>query len=193
MYSVHGALLQGRRERDPARSAASTELNTYIVQTNSITIQCHFSYHNSFTFTLKKSEKNKKLREKNKKFRKKIRNFKVLSTTMLFMDDEDKAPEKLREYWKDDPVHMTAEGYEELVTAVTKVISSATFNRPAHGRPGKSSGHHAGGRGGSRGGSRKQSQWVCEDNTVAHRRDEDSSGGYKKFCGGRDQPNPPPG
>jgi hypothetical protein len=27
MYSVHGALLQGRIDRDPARSAASTELN----------------------------------------------------------------------------------------------------------------------------------------------------------------------
>jgi hypothetical protein len=126
-------------------------------------------------------------------FGKKIRNFKVLSTTMLFLDDEDKAPEKLREFWKDDPVHMTAEGYEELVTAVTKVISTATFNRPAQGRPGKSSGYHGGGRGSSRGGSRKRSQWVCEDDTVAHRRDEDSSGGYKKFCGGRDQPNPPRG
>jgi hypothetical protein len=107
------------------------------------------------------------------------------------MDDVDKAPEKLKEFWKDDPVHMTAEGYEELVTAVSKVISTATFNRPAHGRPGKSGGHHAGGRGGSRGGSRKRSQWVCEDDTVAHRRDEESSGGYKKFCGGRDQPIPP--
>jgi lysophospholipase L1-like esterase len=122
-------------------------------------------------------------------FGKKIRNFKVLSTTMLFMDDVDKAPEKLKEFWKDDPVHMTAEGYEELVTAVSKVISTATFNRPAHGRPGKSGGHHAGGRGGSR----KRSQWVCEDDTVAHRRDEDSSGGYKKFCGGRDQPHTPRG
>jgi hypothetical protein len=120
-------------------------------------------------------------------FGKKIRNFKVLSTTMLFMEDVDKAPEKLREFWKDDPVHMTAEGYEELVTAISKVISNATFNRPAPGRPGKSGGHHAGGRGGSR----KRSQWVCEDDTVAHRHDEDSSGGYKKFCGGRGQPQPP--
>jgi hypothetical protein len=55
-------------------------------------------------------------------FGKKIRNFKVLSTTKLFMEDEETAADKLRELWRDDPVHMTGAGYEELVTAITNVI-----------------------------------------------------------------------
>jgi hypothetical protein len=112
-------------------------------------------------------------------FGKKIRNFKVLSTTKLFMEDEEAAADKLREFWKDDAVHMTGAGYEELVTAITNVISSAKFNRPYVG----------GGRGRAslaatgRGQIRKRQQWVCEDDTLAHRTYNEGRGGYKKFRG----------
>jgi hypothetical protein len=63
-------------------------------------------------------------------YSKRIRNFKVLSTTMLFMDDTDNAADKLRAFWKDNAVHMTQEGYTELVNAVVNVITTATYTRP---------------------------------------------------------------
>jgi hypothetical protein len=74
---------------------------------------------------------------------------------------------------------MTGASYEELVTAITNVISSAKLNRPFVG----------GGRGRAslaatgRGQIRKRQQWVCEDDTLAHRTYNEGRGGYKKFRG----------
>jgi hypothetical protein len=104
---------------------------------------------------------------------KRIRNFKVLSTTMLFMSDTETAAEKLRSFW-DEAVHMTPEGYTELVEEVVKVITTATFTRPpTEAQLGNS------GRG------RKRKQWVSADDTLAHRRyGDDLRDGGKRFRGG---------
>jgi hypothetical protein len=107
---------------------------------------------------------------------KRIRNFKVLSTTMLFMGDTDTAADKLRAFWKDDAVHMTPEGYAELVEAVVKVITTATYTRPPTNTQMGNSGK-----------GRKRKQWVSADDTLAHRRygDDFRDGGKRLRGGGR--------
>jgi hypothetical protein len=56
---------------------------------------------------------------------KKIRSFKVLNTTRLIMgDDAEEAVDNLRTFWREDPVHMTQEGYNALLT----------MQRTRHGR-----------------------------------------------------------
>jgi hypothetical protein len=97
-------------------------------------------------------------------FGEKIRNFKALSTTRLFMEDEETAADKLREFWKDNALHMTAEGYEELVTAITNVISSAKFNQPVQGGGARANLSTAGGSG-----SVRTSLWPTGDTTTAGR------------------------
>jgi hypothetical protein len=100
-------------------------------------------------------------------FGKKIRNFKVLSTTRLFGDNVEETAEKIRSFWKEDPVHMTPEGYSVLVEAIVDVASNAAYNRPTAGLRGKSA------RGNSTPGQRKRSHWVTEDDILAHRRYKD--------------------
>jgi hypothetical protein len=65
-------------------------------------------------------------------FGKRIRSFKVLLTTKLVMGGEDDdAAENIRRFWKEDAVHMTAEGYDTLVTALAELATTATYKRPA--------------------------------------------------------------
>jgi hypothetical protein len=63
---------------------------------------------------------------------KKIRSFKVRNTTQLIMgDDTEEAVENLRTFWREDPVHMTQEGYNALLTRVPYWIWLRT--RPSSG------------------------------------------------------------
>jgi hypothetical protein len=103
---------------------------------------------------------------------KKIREFKVLNTTTLIMgNDMEDAVDNIRNYWRDDPVHMTPEGYIALLTAILDTAETATFKRPYN---------KVGGKGGNTtvGGGRKRRQWVSEDDALAHRQY-----GNKKFAG----------
>jgi hypothetical protein len=92
---------------------------------------------------------------------KRIKAFKVLLTTKLVMgDDEDDAAENIRRFWREDAVHMTTEGYDTLVTALSNLASTAAFKRPVK------QDSASGGRG------VKRKQWVSEDDTLAHRTDD---------------------
>jgi hypothetical protein len=94
---------------------------------------------------------------------KKIREFKVLNTTTLIMgDDMEDAVDNIRSYWKDDPVHMTTDGYNALLTAILDTAETATFKRPYQKVGGKTVNAKAGG-------GRKRRQWVIEDDALAHR------------------------
>jgi hypothetical protein len=51
------------------------------------------------------------------------------SPLKLLTEDEETAADKIRNYWSEDPVHMVSEGYTELVDALMKLLTTATFNR----------------------------------------------------------------
>jgi hypothetical protein len=94
-------------------------------------------------------------------FGKRIKAFKVLLTTKRVMGgDEDDAAENIRRFWREDAVHMTAEGYDTLVTALSNLAATAAFKRPVK------QDSVSGGRG------IKRKQWVSEDDTLAHRTDD---------------------
>jgi hypothetical protein len=98
---------------------------------------------------------------------KRIRSFKVPNATQLIMgDDEESAAANLRNFWREDAVHMTDEGYDTLVEALAEMAISGTFKRPANttqaSRPPARS--HSTPRGGM-----KRRQWVSEDDILAHR------------------------
>jgi hypothetical protein len=106
-------------------------------------------------------------------FGKKIRSFKVLSTTLLLTgDDAEETADKIRAYWREDPVHMTTEGYTELVEAVINTAVSAAYNRPSGSAKKKQDAAPAR--------SVKRKQWVSEDDTLAHRRTGSSSYQHEK-------------
>jgi hypothetical protein len=107
-------------------------------------------------------------------FGKKIRSFKVLSTMLLITgrEDTDEAAAKVRALWRDDAVHMTEDGYSALASAILEQMSSGSYNRPVSQRTAKP----------ERVKKVKRSQWVSQDDTLAHRRDEGSL--HKKFRGG---------
>jgi hypothetical protein len=113
-------------------------------------------------------------------FGKKIRSFKVLLTTKLVMGGEDDdAADNIRRFWKDDAVHMTAEGYDTLVSALAELATTATYKRPATNKNGGGSGggnntEGGGNSGNSRGMKRKR--WVSEDDTLAHRNYDNERG-----------------
>jgi lysophospholipase L1-like esterase len=100
-------------------------------------------------------------------FGKKINSFKVPNAAKLVMGDE--VVDNLRKYWNDDPVHMTSEGYDALLSSIMDIAETATFKRPII-KPVHSSG--------TRGGGIKRRQWIIEDDTLAHRQY-----GNKKFAG----------
>jgi hypothetical protein len=107
-------------------------------------------------------------------FGKKIRSFKVLSTMLLITgrDDTDAAAAKVRALWRDDAVHMTEDGYAALASAILEQMGSGSYNRPAGQRTAKP----------ERVRKIKRSQWVSQDDTLAHRKDEGNH--HKKFRGG---------
>jgi hypothetical protein len=101
-------------------------------------------------------------------FGKKIRSFKVLSTMLLLTgDDAEATADKIRAYWREDPVHMTTDGYTELVEAVINTAVSAAYNRPVGNVKKKQDAAPAR--------NVKRKQWVSEDDTLAHCRTGSSS------------------
>jgi DNA polymerase/3'-5' exonuclease PolX len=63
---------------------------------------------------------------------KKIRNFTVMSPLQLFPNDSDCEEEQEKiVFWGTDPVHLTAEGYDELVKALAEAAVSGTYERAA--------------------------------------------------------------
>jgi hypothetical protein len=111
--------------------------------------------------------------------RKKIRNFTAMSPLELFPnDDSDEEQEKIV-FWGTDPVHLTAEGYDELVRALAEAAVSGTYERssntkekkPTVAQPKKRTIVH------------KRQSWVSEDDTTAHRVYSHPRGGTNQFRG----------
>jgi hypothetical protein len=103
---------------------------------------------------------------------KKIRNFKVLDPTALLEtdDDDDVATAvKLKEYLKDNPVHLTADGFADIVQGLLDKILDGDFTRKSRG-----SFSTLAGTGTARGAkNRIQScgEWVDKDDAIAQRSD----------------------
>jgi hypothetical protein len=87
-------------------------------------------------------------------------------------EDTDEAAAMVRALWRDDAVHMTEDGYSALASAILEQMGSGSYNRPVSQRTAKP----------ERVKKVKRSQWVSQDDTLAHRRDEGSH--HKKFRGG---------
>jgi hypothetical protein len=63
---------------------------------------------------------------------KKIRNFTVMFPLQLFPNNSDCEEEQEKiVFWGTDPVHLTAEGYDELVKALAEAAVSGTYERAA--------------------------------------------------------------
>jgi hypothetical protein len=65
-------------------------------------------------------------------FNKKIKSFKVISPLLLLDDpevDEEAANRRLKALWKDDLVHMAAEGYSDLVDSLLELVATISFPR----------------------------------------------------------------
>jgi hypothetical protein len=91
-------------------------------------------------------------------FGKKIRNFKVLDPLDLMYGgygDSDERPKK--GFWKNDPVHPTSAGYENLVNGIIK--QEISFNRS----------YTAGGNKQQVAKHIKRQRWVEQDDATAHR------------------------
>jgi hypothetical protein len=98
---------------------------------------------------------------------KKIRNFKVLEPVSLLATEEDDeaAAAKLMPYFKEDPVHLSADGYAEILQGLLDFIFEGSFTRtpkPAF-HPSTSQTR--------RDWSRSRKNWVNQDDTVAKRSD----------------------
>jgi hypothetical protein len=93
-------------------------------------------------------------------FGKKIRNFKVLNPLDLMYGDcgdGDKRPK--RGFWKNDPVHPTSAGYENLVNGIIKKEISFNWSYTAGGGRNKQQvATHI-----------KRQRWVEQDDATAHR------------------------
>jgi hypothetical protein len=93
-------------------------------------------------------------------FGKKIRNFKILDPLDLMYGDSGDGDERPKKgFWKNDPVHPTAAGYENLVNGIIK--REISFNRS-----------YAGGSSGNRqltAKHTKRQRWVEQDDATAHR------------------------
>jgi hypothetical protein len=100
---------------------------------------------------------------------KKIRAFKVLEPMTLLEEEEGDlvTATKLKEYFSEDPVHLSADGYHDMLQCLLNQILEGTFTR-AQTMKQKSSG------GPARDQSKLRGAWVNQDDTVAHRNYSDS-------------------
>jgi hypothetical protein len=97
-------------------------------------------------------------------FSKKIRSFKAVSPILLLTDqdsDEEAANKRLKTLWKDDPIHMAADGYSDLVHNIAEMVVNGSFTRDQHSdepppKPVQSQNF-------------KRKQWVMADDALAHR------------------------
>jgi hypothetical protein len=96
-------------------------------------------------------------------FGKKLRKFRVVDPIDLMYEEEgDGGETRKRGFWKTDPVHPTAGGYQSLLEGIIKTYEESCYNRDytpgnTHGQRTPEQRRH-----------RRQS-WVTEDDTTAHR------------------------
>jgi hypothetical protein len=97
---------------------------------------------------------------------KKIKSFKVLSPLRLLAEEDDEeAAAKLLPMFSEDPVHLSDEGYDEIVTKLLSRTEDNSFTRVSNPRlPSANSGGVA-----STGQHLRRQRWVAEDDTYAHR------------------------
>jgi uncharacterized membrane protein YgcG len=98
---------------------------------------------------------------------KKIRNFKVLEPVSLLATDEDDeaAAAKLMPYFKEDPVHLSSDGYAEILQGLLDFIFEGSFTRTPKPSCNPSTSQTR------RDWSRSRKNWVNQDDTVAKRSD----------------------
>jgi hypothetical protein len=68
-------------------------------------------------------------------FAKKIRTFKAVSPILLLAYpevDEEAASRRLQSLWKDDLVHIAAEGYSDLADNLMEIATNCSFTRTQH-------------------------------------------------------------
>jgi hypothetical protein len=111
---------------------------------------------------------------------KKIRSFKVLEPVSLLGDGEDElaTATKLMPYFSADPVHLSPDGYSEILQGILNQIMEGSFTRtPKTAATTATAGQ-------TKDWSRYRKQWVNKDDTVAHRTYQQhgrghSHGGFK--------------
>jgi hypothetical protein len=111
-------------------------------------------------------------------FGKRIRSFKVLEPmTLLEEEDGDLATAtKLKNYFNEDPVHLSGEGYADMLQCLLDKIVEGSFTRSQKctgtGTGSRSTGT---GTGFAKDRSRSRGSWVNQDDTVAHRNEKERS------------------
>jgi hypothetical protein len=97
---------------------------------------------------------------------KKIRSFKVLEPMTLLEEEEGDlaTATKLKGYFSEDPVHLSADGYCDMLQCMLNVIMEGSFTRPHSQTP-----RPVSGAGSVKDQSRLRQGWVNQDDTVAHR------------------------
>jgi hypothetical protein len=111
---------------------------------------------------------------------KKIRSFKVLEPVSLLGDGEDElaTATKLMPYFSTDPVHLSPDGYSEILQGILNQVMEGSFTRtPKMAATTAAAGN-------TKDWSRYRKQWVNKDDTVAHRSYQQrgrchSHGGFK--------------
>jgi hypothetical protein len=121
---------------------------------------------------------------------KKIRSFKVLEPMTLLEEEEGDlaTATKLKSYFDEDPVHLSGDGYADMLQCLLNQIMEGSFTRPYKKQTGTGSGAGSGsgtGTGKRRDVSRHRSDWVNRDDTVAHRNERKMGGNPGQRGGAR--------
>jgi hypothetical protein len=92
-------------------------------------------------------------------------------TALLEADDDDDVATavKLKEYLKDDPVHLTADGYADIVQGLLDKILDGDFTRKSRG--GFSTHAGTGTARGTKNRIQSRREWVDKDKAIAQRSD----------------------
>jgi hypothetical protein len=106
-------------------------------------------------------------------------------TALLETEDGDDVATavKLKSYLKDDPVHLSSDGYADIVQGLLDKILDGEFNRMP--RSGPSSLPSTSAAKNSRNWSKSRRDWVDKDDAIAHRSDIDNWRGRGRGKGGR--------
>jgi hypothetical protein len=111
-------------------------------------------------------------------FGKRIRSFKVLEPMTLLEEEEGDlaTATKLKNYFNEDPVHLSGEGYADMLQCLLDTIMEGSFTRSHKNTGAGSSSRNTGtgtGIGKAKDRSRSRGSWVNHDDTVAHRNESE--------------------